>query len=82
MEEPYRCRNKTAFSVTEKNNEIQIGPYEQGSYNTVDIDGCIIQSKEADNVLSAFKNLMAKYNIKAYDKKTKKGIVRNIVIRS
>ena len=82
MEEPYRYRNKTAFSVRSKNNEVKIGPYEQGSYNTVDISSCIIQSEEADNAVNAFKNLMRKYNIKAYDKKTKRGIVKNIVIRN
>ena len=82
MGKPYRYRNKTAFSVRSKNNEVKIGPYEQGSYNTVDINGCIIQSEEADNAVNAFKNLMRKYNVKAYDKKTKKGIVKNIVIRS
>ncbi len=82
MEEPFRYRNKTAFSVTENNNGIQIGPYEQGTYNTVDIDDCKIQSIEADNVVKAFKRAMEKYNIKAYDKKTKKGTVRNIVIRN
>ncbi len=82
MEEPYRYRNKTTFSVTEKNNEIQIGPYEQGTYNTVNIDGCILQTNEGDSAVKAFKNLMEKYNIKAYDKKTKKGIIRNIIIRN
>lgn len=82
MEEPYRYRNKTAFSVRSKNNEIQIGPYEQGTYNTVDISGCLIQSEEADNAVNAFKNLMEKYSVSAYDKKTKKGTVRNIVIRN
>ena len=82
MEEPYRYRNKTAFSVRSKNNEIQVGPYEQGTYNTVDINGCLIQSGEADNAVNAFKSLMEKYNIDAYNQKTKKGAVRNIVIRN
>ncbi|WP_313346947.1 23S rRNA (uracil(1939)-C(5))-methyltransferase RlmD [Sedimentibacter sp.] len=82
MKDPYRYRNKTAFSVTEKNNEILIGPYEQGTYNTVDISSCMLQSKEADDVVKAFKNLMIKYDIKAYDKNTRQGVVRNIVIRN
>ena len=82
MEDPYRYRNKTAFSVTERNNKIQIGPYEQGTYNTVDINSCMLQSKEADNAVEAFKNLMTKYGIKPYNKKTKQGIIRNIVIRN
>ncbi len=82
MENPFRYRNKTAFSVTQKDNEIHIGPYEQGTYNTVDIDSCLIQSSEADNIIKIFKSLMTKYNIKAYDKKTGRGTVRNIVIRN
>lgn len=82
MEDTYRYRNKTAFSVTEKNDEIQIGPYEQGTYNTVDINSCMLQSKKADDVVKAFKNLMVKYKIKAYDKNLNRGIVRNIVIRN
>ena len=82
MEEPYRYRNKTTFSVTEKNKEIQIGPYEQGTYNTVDIDGCLLQTKDGDSVVKILKTLFEKYNIKAYDKKTNKGIIRNIVIRN
>ncbi len=82
MDTPFRYRNKTAFSVTEKNNKICIGPYEQGTYNTVDISECMIQSREADEAVALFKDLMIKYNIKAYDKKTGRGTVRNIVVRS
>ena len=82
MDNPLRYRNKTAFSVAEKNNEIIIGPYEQGTYNTVDISSCLLQTSEADKAVELFKQLMIKYNVRAYDKKTGKGIVRNIVIRS
>ncbi len=82
MEDPFRYRNKTAFSVTKKNNEIVIGPYEEKTYNTVDISGCMLQSKQADEIINAFKYAMIKYNIEPYDKKTGKGIVRNLVIRS
>lgn len=82
MTDPFRYRNKTAFSVTKKNKDINIGPYEQGTYNTVDIEGCLIQSKEADKAASLFKDLMVKYKVDAYDKKLCKGTVRNIVIRN
>lgn len=82
MDNPYRYRNKTAFSVSKKNNDIYIGPYEQGTYNTVDIIGCSIQSKEADVAVNLFKDLMVKYKIDAYDKKLSKGTIRSIVIRN
>ena len=81
MDDPYRYRNKTAFSVREIQGEIQIGPYEEGTYTTVDIDVCKVQSMEADKLVRAFKEAMKRYKIKAYDRKTGKGIVRNIVIR-
>lgn len=82
METPYNYRNKTAFSVSNKNHQIIIGPYEQGTYNTVDIESCMIHSKEADKAVIVVKSLMSKYNIEAYDKNTGEGIIRNIVIRS
>ncbi|MEA5093786.1 MAG: 23S rRNA (uracil(1939)-C(5))-methyltransferase RlmD [Sedimentibacter saalensis] len=82
MEEPFRYRNKTAFSVAEKNKEIIIGPYEQGTYNTVNISGCLLQTTEADRAVELFKNLMIKHNIKAYDKRTGNGSVKNVVVRS
>ncbi|MDW5299552.1 MAG: 23S rRNA (uracil(1939)-C(5))-methyltransferase RlmD [Sedimentibacter sp.] len=82
MENPFRYRNKTAFSVAKKNKEIIIGPYEQGTYNTVNISNCMLQSNEADKTVRLFKELMIKCNIEAYDKKTEKGTVRNIVIRN
>jgi len=82
MDEPFRYRNKTAFSVTKKNDEIIIGPYEEKTYNTIDISGCMLQSKQADEVINHFKIVMKKYNIEPYDKKTRDGIVRNLVIRS
>lgn len=82
MEDPFRYRNKTAFSVAEKNNEIIIGPYEQGTYNTVDISGCMLQTTEADRAVALFKNLMIKHNIKAYDKRTGNGTIKSVVVRS
>ncbi len=82
MDDPYRYRNKTAFSVSSKNNKIQIGPYRQGTYDTVDIDACLLQTKDSDYLIKVLKVLLEKYKISAYDNKTGKGIIRNIVIRN
>jgi len=82
MEEPFRYRNKTAFSVIKKNNKIIVGPYEQGTYNTVNINSCMLQTKEADEVVSILKNLLIKYKVEPYDKRTRRGTIRNIVLRS
>ncbi|MEL7648154.1 MAG: 23S rRNA (uracil(1939)-C(5))-methyltransferase RlmD [Sedimentibacter sp.] len=82
MEEPLRYRNKTAFSVAQKNGETIIGPYEEGTYNTVNIAGCMLQNSQSDKAVEYFRQLMEKYGVSAYDKNTGKGTVRNIVIRS
>lgn len=82
MEDPIRYRNKTAFSVAMKNNQIIIGPYEQGTYNTVNIDKCLLQSEVGDKAVQVFKDLMIKYKLQPYNKKTKKGTVKNLIIRS
>lgn len=82
MEDPFRYRNKTVFSVTKNDKDIYIGPYEQGTYNTVDIEGCLIQSEKADEAVSLFRDFMTKYKVEIYDKKSGKGTVRNIVIRN
>jgi len=82
MEEPFRYRNKTAFSVIKKNNKIIVGPYEQGTYNTVNINSCMLQTKEADEVVNILKNLLIKYKVEPYDKRTRRGTIRNIVLRS
>lgn len=82
MEDPFRYRNKTAFSVSKKNGETVIGPYEQRTYNTVSINECLLQSAEADKTVRYFKNLMLKYKLKPYDRKTGKGTVKNIILRN
>ncbi|WP_326907632.1 23S rRNA (uracil(1939)-C(5))-methyltransferase RlmD [Sedimentibacter sp. MB31-C6] len=82
MKEPFRYRNKTAFSVKNISNKVVIGPYEQGTYNTVDINTCMLQSSVADKVITLIKKAIKKYNIKPYDKKTKTGTIRSIVIRN
>lgn len=82
MGDPLRYRNKTAFSAARKNGETIIGPYEQGTYNTVNIEGCLLQSIEADRAVKLFKEIMIKNNIEAYDKKTGRGTIKNLVVRS
>ncbi|MFA9423536.1 MAG: 23S rRNA (uracil(1939)-C(5))-methyltransferase RlmD [Sedimentibacter sp.] len=82
MENPFKYRNKTAFSVAKIKNQVAIGPYEDGTYSTVDIMGCMIQSEEANKAVRCFKKLMVKYNIESYNKKTGTGTVKHIVIRN
>lgn len=81
MENPIRYRNKTAFSVS-KNKKIQIGTYEQSSHKLVDLENCLIQTELADSILNRTREVFEKHKIDPYDKKTKRGTIRHIVIRT
>lgn len=81
MENPFRYRNKTAFSVS-KNNKIQIGTYEQSSHKLVDLEECLIQSELADSILNHTREVFEKHKVDPYNKKTKHGVIRHIVVRT
>lgn len=86
MENPFRYRNKTAFSVSKENSfeneKIKIGTYEQSSHKIVDLEQCLIQSELADSILRHTREVFEKHKINPYNKNTKNGTVRHIVIRT
>lgn len=86
MENPFGYRNKTAFSVSKENSfenkKIKIGTYEQSSHKIVDLEQCLIQSELADSILNHTRKVFEKHNINPYNKKTKQGTIRHIVIRT
>ena len=114
MENPFRYRNKTAFSVSKdnsleilketskknseiifkenssefvrknsfENEKIKIGTYEQSSHKIVDLEQCLIQSELADSILRHTREVFEKHKINPYNKNTKNGTVRHIVIRT
>lgn len=81
METPFRYRNKGMFKVGEKEGNISIGYFKNKSHEVVDIEECIIQDEVVDKVLKIVKEYMEKYNVQAYNKKTNKGTIRDIVTR-
>lgn len=84
MENPYRYRNKTAFAIQtdySKKNPVKIGTYGLRSHRIIDLDECLLQDKKIDYILKTFKKILAKYKVKAYDNRSKTGIIRHIVFR-
>lgn len=75
-------RNKTLIPVgLDKNGKITCGFFRRKSHDIIDMDNCIIQDKSADEICKAVISWMYEYDIKPYDFKTNKGIVRHIYIR-
>ncbi len=84
MRDGYRYRNKGQFHVDLINNKINIGFYSEKSHKIIDIDRCLIQDEEAENIIRIIKKWMENYFIMPAKKDGvffNKGIIRNIVIR-
>lgn len=82
MERPYRYRNKGQFKVGKDNNEVSIGYFKRKSHDIVNIDECIIQDEISEKILKVIKKYISIYNIPIYNEKNRKGIVRDILIRT
>ncbi len=81
MVHPFRYRNHVQVPVGEKNGKTVLGFYDINSNDIVDMEKSILQPEIGDRITNIIRNWMDKYNIKSYDKKSKKGTLRHIGIR-
>lgn len=83
MMNPYFYRNKIQMPVRlDKHNNIISGFYKERTHDVIPITKCYIENEKADQILACIKLLMKKYNISPYDEKTRKGIIRHVLVRS
>ncbi len=82
MEHPYRYRNHMQIPVGNRKGKAVLGFFEKGSHNIVDMDGSILQPEIGDEILDTIRQWVEKYNISPYDRRTNKGILRHIGIRT
>ncbi|MCF7924240.1 MAG: 23S rRNA (uracil(1939)-C(5))-methyltransferase RlmD [Candidatus Izimaplasma sp.] len=81
MVNPYYYRNKVDIKFTNGENGIKAGYYKSKSHDLVDIEECYIMPKKSFQLLILLKNLLNQYDIKAYDDKTKTGLIKSAVFR-
>src|SRR5690606_18071117 len=79
---PYRYRNHTQIPVGSKNGEAILGFYQKGSHDIVDMEGSILQPEVADKILNVIREWINKFKIKPYDRRTNKGVLRHVGIRT
>ena len=82
MANPFRYRNHTQIPVGSKNGKTILGFYEKRSHDIVDMKGSILQPELADEILKTIREWINKHNIKPYDRRTNKGVLRHIGIRT
>ena len=81
MDDPFRYRNHVQIPVANKDGKTEMGFYELGSNNIVDMEATILQPELGNNIMNLVRSWMEKYKISPYDRRTKKGLVRHIGIR-
>lgn len=72
-------RNKLELKVTPKG---ELSYFSRSSNDHVIINQCLMNTKEINDLVILLKDLLKKHNIKGYDPRTNKGILKNIIIRS
>lgn len=82
MDEPYYYRNKAQFPVgRDKNGKIITGFFAGRTHTIIPNRNCCLGIKENEQILEIIMKHMEIHHIDPYDERTKKGLVRHILIR-
>ncbi|MFC0138457.1 23S rRNA (uracil(1939)-C(5))-methyltransferase RlmD [Staphylococcus petrasii] len=83
MEDPWRYRNKSQLPIGKnKDNHTIMGYYRQRSHDIIDMDSCLIQDQQHQEIMNHVKQWLIDFNISIYNERTKKGLLRHLVIRT
>ncbi|MDV6377748.1 23S rRNA (uracil(1939)-C(5))-methyltransferase RlmD [Sporosarcina sp. GW1-11] len=81
MEDPWRYRNKSQIPFDTVNDQVITGFYKTRTHQIVDTDVCLIQTKEADELMTMLKHKLQQLGIETYNEKTHKGMLRHLIVR-
>lgn len=81
MKNPWNYRNKAQVPVGEREGGLVAGFYQKRSHDIIDMERCLIQQAENDDVVQAVKNICERFGIRAYNEEKHKGWLRHIMVR-
>ena len=81
MTDPWRYRNKAQVPIAQVDGKLIGGFYAQGSHRIIDMDTCLIQHENNDEVIRRVKSISREIGISAYDETTHKGLLRHVVVK-
>ncbi len=83
MGNPYYYRNKLQFPIgIDKKGDVCIGVYANRTHEIIPLKECMIQNKTSTEIAKKIVDIIKKYNLSIYNEKTKKGLIRHIVIKN
>lgn len=81
MKQPDHYRNKAQVPVRMVHGKLQTGFYKRGTHQLMPVEDYLIQDPVIDETIKVVRDLMRKYRVPAYDEKTGKGVIRNVMVR-
>ena len=82
MEDPWHYRNKAQFPVAKnKDGRIVTGFYAGHTHSVVEVENCLIQDRENEELMAIVRRWMEENQISAYDERTHTGLVRHVFTR-
>lgn len=78
-DKPFGYRNKMVFDVCGK--PIKIGMLKRNSHSLVDIENCLLAKGAINDILNLSKNWFGASHFCGYDRKTRKGDIKHLVVR-
>ncbi|MBH5319025.1 23S rRNA (uracil(1939)-C(5))-methyltransferase RlmD [Paenibacillus sp. GSMTC-2017] len=84
MSDPWRYRNKAAVPVgaSQDSKELIAGFFARGSHRIIDMDDCLIQHDDNDEVIRAVKRIGRELRIPPYNEETGQGVLRHVMART
>ncbi len=76
----YRGKCQMTYKMS-KSKRVVCGFYEEGTHNLVPVTDCKIQAKKGTEVINALNEVLTKNKIEPYNEKTKKGVIRHVLLR-
>ncbi|MGE6631652.1 23S rRNA (uracil(1939)-C(5))-methyltransferase RlmD [Bacillus sp. NPDC077027] len=81
MDDPWNYRNKAQVPIGEHEGGLVAGFYQQRTHEIIDMEKCLIQQSENDEVVQAVKDTCNAFGIKAYNEERHKGWLRHVMVR-
>ncbi len=78
---PYFYRNKVHWAFGHMGPHLIAGRYAEGSHRIIENDECLLEDQECAKILSDIKNLAVKFKMQSYDERTKRGLLRRVLVR-
>ena len=82
MDNPYHYRNKLQYPVgQDKQGKSVMGVFANRTHEIIPVEKCMIQNETAEKVAKEIFKFIEENKISIYDEKTRKGLVRHIIVK-